>query len=97
MRGNYHDVILPMVALRRLDTLFEPTKDAVLAVVRYQKQEDPGATELDDGQGVARRHREVRVPLNQPEAPNTVWSMEFASRTFGSLPIAWPMAASSGS
>ncbi|RAP39490.1 DNA methylase [Rhodovulum viride] len=48
VRGKYRDVILPMVVLRRLDTLLEPTKDKVLEEVRYQKQEDPGATELDD-------------------------------------------------
>ncbi|GAD25260.1 type I DNA methyltransferase M subunit HsdM [Gluconobacter thailandicus F149-1 = NBRC 100600] len=47
VRGKYRDVILPMVVLRRLDTLLEPTKDAVLEEVRYQK-EDIGATELDD-------------------------------------------------
>ncbi|WP_329742967.1 class I SAM-dependent DNA methyltransferase [Dyella sp. A6] len=47
VRGKYRDVILPMVVLRRLDTLLEPTKDAVLAEVRYQK-EDMQALELDD-------------------------------------------------
>ncbi|MDA3922121.1 MAG: class I SAM-dependent DNA methyltransferase [Salinisphaera sp.] len=47
VRGKYRDVILPMVVLRRLDTLLEPTKEAVLKEVRYQKEED-GATELDD-------------------------------------------------
>lgn len=46
VRGKYRDVILPMVVLRRLDTLLEPTKDAVLEEVRYQK-EDMRATELD--------------------------------------------------
>lgn len=30
VRGKYRDVILPMVVLRRLDTLLEPTKQAVL-------------------------------------------------------------------
>nr|WP_319566890.1 class I SAM-dependent DNA methyltransferase [Cohaesibacter marisflavi] len=47
VRGKYRDVILPMVVLRRLDTLLEPTKEAVLEEVRYQK-EDMGETELDD-------------------------------------------------
>ena len=28
VRGKYHDVILPMVVLRRLDTLLEPSKQA---------------------------------------------------------------------
>ena len=47
VRGKYRDVILPMVVLRRLDTLLEPTKDAVLEEVRYQK-EDVGAHDLDE-------------------------------------------------
>ena len=47
VRGKYRDVILPMVVLRRLDTLLEPTKEAVLEEVRYQKDE-VGAPELDD-------------------------------------------------
>ena len=47
VRGKYRDVILPMVVLRRLDTLLEPTKDKVLEEVRFQK-EDMQATELDD-------------------------------------------------
>lgn len=48
VRGKYRDVILPMVVLRRLDTLLEPTKAAVLEEVRYQK-DDMKALELDDG------------------------------------------------
>lgn len=47
VRGKYRDVILPMVVLRRLDTLLEPTKQAVLDEVEYQKQE-MGSLELDD-------------------------------------------------
>lgn len=47
VRGRYRDVILPMVVLRRLDTLLEPTKEAVLEEVQFQKSE-MGATELDD-------------------------------------------------
>lgn len=47
VRGKYRDVILPMVVLRRLDTLLEPTKDAVLEEVKFQR-EDMGAVELDD-------------------------------------------------
>ncbi|HET7093937.1 MAG TPA: class I SAM-dependent DNA methyltransferase, partial [Thermomicrobiales bacterium] len=31
VRGKYRDVILPMTVIRRLDTVLEPTKDAVLA------------------------------------------------------------------
>lgn len=33
VRGKYRDVILPMVVLRRLDTLLEPTKEKVLRPV----------------------------------------------------------------
>ena len=47
VRGKYRDVILPMVVLRRLDTLLEPTKEAVLEEVRFQKV-DMQSTELDD-------------------------------------------------
>lgn len=47
VRGKYRDVILPMVVLRRLDTLLEPTKEAVLEEVKFQKEEMK-ATELDD-------------------------------------------------
>jgi len=32
VRGKYRDVILPMTVLRRLDSLLEPTKNAVLAI-----------------------------------------------------------------
>lgn len=47
VRGKYRDVILPMVVLRRLDSLLETTKDAVLEEVRFQQQEMQ-VTELDD-------------------------------------------------
>ncbi|PCH59833.1 MAG: DNA methylase [SAR86 cluster bacterium] len=46
VRGKYRDVILPMVVLRRLDTLLEPSKEAVMAEVKFQKEEME-ATELD--------------------------------------------------
>ena len=39
VRGKYRDVILPMVVLRRLDALLEPTKDAVLEELVFQKEE----------------------------------------------------------
>ena len=39
VRGKYRDVILPMVVLRRLDTLLEDTKDTVLDEVDFQKNE----------------------------------------------------------
>lgn len=47
VRGKYRDVILPMFVLRRLDTLLEPSKEAVLEEVRFQKEELV-FTELDD-------------------------------------------------
>ncbi len=40
VRGKYRDVILPMVVLRRLDALLEPTKMEVLEEVKYQKDND---------------------------------------------------------
>ena len=39
VRGKYRDVILPMVVLRRLDALLEPTKDKVLEELHFQKEE----------------------------------------------------------
>lgn len=39
VRGKYRDVILPMVVLRRLDTLLEPTKEAVLEEVKFQRRD----------------------------------------------------------
>ncbi|OQX06576.1 MAG: DNA methylase [Thiothrix lacustris] len=47
VRGKYRDVILPMVVLRRIDTLLETTKQAVLDEVKFQREE-MHATELDD-------------------------------------------------
>ncbi|WP_290911350.1 class I SAM-dependent DNA methyltransferase, partial [Halomonas sp.] len=47
VRGKYRDVILPMVVLRRLDTLLESSKEKVLEELRFQ-QEEMGLTELDD-------------------------------------------------
>ncbi len=47
VRGKYRDVILPMVVLRRLDTLLEPTKEKVLEEVKFQIKELE-LTELDD-------------------------------------------------
>lgn len=47
VRGKYRDVILPMVVLRRLDTLSEPAKEAVLAEVKF-RQEEMQATKPDD-------------------------------------------------
>lgn len=47
VRGKYRDVILPMVVLRRLDALLEPTKQHVLEEVIFQK-ETMKFTEWDD-------------------------------------------------
>lgn len=47
VRGKYRDVILPMVVLRRLDSLLEETKEAVLEEVEFQRRE-MDAVELDD-------------------------------------------------
>ncbi|KQS91925.1 class I SAM-dependent DNA methyltransferase [Chryseobacterium sp. Leaf394] len=47
VRGKYRDVILPMVVLRRLDALLEPTKQHVLEEVVFQK-ETMKFTEWDD-------------------------------------------------
>lgn len=47
VRGKYRDVILPMVVLRRLDTLLEPSKEAVLEEIRFQREE-MDAIELDE-------------------------------------------------
>jgi len=46
VRGKYRDVILPMFVLRRLDCLLEPTKDAVMEEVKFQR-DDAGLTDLD--------------------------------------------------
>ncbi|HIM76160.1 MAG TPA: SAM-dependent DNA methyltransferase [Campylobacterales bacterium] len=47
VRGKYRDVILPMVVLRRLDALLEPTKEDVLEEVKFQREE-VGLTELEE-------------------------------------------------
>jgi type I restriction enzyme M protein len=47
VRGKYRDVILPMIILRRLDALLEPTKEAVLEELAFQKDE-AGFTEWDE-------------------------------------------------
>ena len=48
VRGKYRDVILPMVVLRRLDALLEPTKDAVMEELAFQRDEAK-FTEWDEG------------------------------------------------
>ena len=46
LRGQYRDVILPMVVLRRLDALLEPTKDAVEEELKVQEELE--LPDLDD-------------------------------------------------
>ncbi|WP_310991247.1 type I restriction-modification system subunit M [Aequorivita marina] len=46
VRGKYRDVILPMVVLRRLDALLEPSKQEVMDEVQFQTVE-AGFTELE--------------------------------------------------
>lgn len=46
VRGKYRDVILPMVVLRRLDSLLEATKEKVMKELDFQ-QNEMGFTELD--------------------------------------------------
>ena len=47
VRGKYRDVILPMIVLRRLDALLEPSKEAVLEELTFQRDE-AGFTEWDE-------------------------------------------------
>ena len=47
VRGKYRDVILPMVVLRRLDALLEPTKEAVMEELAFQRDE-AGFTDWDE-------------------------------------------------
>ena len=47
VRGKYRDVILPMVVLRRLDALLEPSKDKVMEKLTFQRDE-AGFTEWDE-------------------------------------------------
>ncbi|MCD8079867.1 MAG: type I restriction-modification system subunit M N-terminal domain-containing protein [Bacteroides sp.] len=55
VRGKYRDVILPMVVLRRLDALLEPTKDRVLEELTLQieeaKRTEPDRRGLCDASG----------------------------------------------
>lgn len=54
VRGKYRDVILPMVVLRRLDSLLESSKEAVLEEVAFQKEAgftEPDIDELERASG----------------------------------------------
>lgn len=41
VKGKYRDVILPMVVIRRIDAVLEPTKSQVLATYQKHKDKDP--------------------------------------------------------
>ena len=68
VRGKYRDVILPMIVIRRLDALLEPTKQAVLEMKERLDQAGiakPGrSTASGCGAGV---HQYVAV---QPPRPS---------------------------
>lgn len=72
VRGKYRDVTLPMVVLRHLDTLLEPSKDAVLNEVKFQKEEIE-ATELDEAHPMAdsvRNHPDFEAKYENNPAPH---------------------------
>src|SRR5712691_6469892 len=54
VRGKYRDVILPMTVLRRLDSLLEPTKQAVLVM-----------KESLDGAGIIHQEQPLRNAARQ--------------------------------
>ena len=54
VRGKYRDVILPMIVVRRLDAVLEPTKEAVLQMKRQL-----------DGVGVANQEAALRQAAGQ--------------------------------
>ena len=56
VRGKYRDVILPMVVLRRLDALLEPTKERVLEEVDFQKNTMKFAEWDDKGMTAASKY-----------------------------------------
>ena len=49
VRGQYRDVILPMVVLRRFDALLEPTKDDVEKEIKAQREIGLDEDSFDDG------------------------------------------------
>lgn len=51
VRGKYRDVILPMTVLRRLDSLLEPTKQAVLDEITFWGNEVAPEEELQKASG----------------------------------------------
>jgi type I restriction-modification system DNA methylase subunit len=75
VRGKYRDVILPMTVLRRLDSVLEPTKQAVLDM--KQRLDAAGITNQDAAlRGAAQQHfyntsaftmRDLRARTNQQQ------------------------------
>lgn len=51
VRGKYRDVILPMTVLRRLDSLLEPSKQAVLEEIAFWGDEEAPEEELQKASG----------------------------------------------
>lgn len=49
VRGQYRDVILPMVVLRRFDALLEPTKDLVEQEIKAQREIGLDEESFDEG------------------------------------------------
>lgn len=49
VRGQYRDVILPMVVLRRFDALLEPTKEKVEEEIKEQREMGLDETSFDEG------------------------------------------------
>ena len=49
VRGQYRDVILPMVVLRRFDALLEPTKESVEQEIKEQREIGLDETSFDEG------------------------------------------------
>ena len=49
VRGQYRDVILPMVVLRRFDALLEPTKDLVEQEIKAQREIGLDEDSFDEG------------------------------------------------
>ena len=69
VRGKYRDVILPMVVLRRLDALLEPTKDAVMEELAFQRDEAK-FTEWDEN---GLKEHKGEIPQIDEDAPG-VWN-----------------------
>ena len=62
VRGKYRDVILPMVVLRRLDALLEPTKEAVMEELAFQRDEAGFTESIVTGKNISPAH--LMCPLD---------------------------------